>query len=121
MEYKVNGITWKMLHIEADIEWLGAIPYYFHSELVGLFEPEMLVRRGYAQTAGCTPNEMWNPGGSHYGKIKIDEMGSYKYPGDPVQKPIASAFFGADHMYFYESAMFAIVKPTGEQLIWRLD
>lgn len=62
----------------------------------------------------------WKP--LHNPKTRLDmETGAYKYPGDPIQKPLFKIEYNDEVIYGYRSEMWAIMQKDGSFEISRMD
>lgn len=73
-----------------------------------------LAEFGYRQTAGYSPS--WD----HSGKTKISDDGTYQYPEDPTQYPLAELISETEHCFIYQYGFIA-VKDGGKWITARLD
>lgn len=108
-------IEFKALHSKYSQEMAGYIPFYFNED-----DPRDTLEQlseGYASTAGAPPSEFFNKKRVH----KMEADGSLKYPGDPVQRPIAKFLFREDVLYQYDCEMSSLVLANGAWFVWRLD
>lgn len=102
----LNGTTVNTL-----MHYLHNVPMWLADSLEG--EKAVVVFNREYQFGG------WQPLRSK-GMI-VDKDGNFKYPGDPVQKPLFKIEYNDEVIYGYESEMWAIVQKDGSFEISRMD
>ena len=105
-------VRFELLHPKMTLEHLGFIPQMLNPQ-----DPRPAAEqfdKNYAHGGGWSPNV-----GSAF---KMDPATkTLKYPGDPAMKPLARAKFRDEEIYFYESAVVAIVQSNGTFEVSRMD
>lgn len=104
--------VWIMLHPQATPEHLGFLPEIISERYSGTVAEQL--KTNYAHGGG------YSPFGKKAWKFDPNDQ-SLKYPGDPRLRPIASTKIREEQIYFYDSAIMAIVQPDGEFDVVRVD
>jgi hypothetical protein len=104
--------VWNFLDDRATLEMLGYLPQLIGTQFSGTVAEQL--NENYAHGGGYHPfgEGQWrmNPA-THI----------LQYPGDPPFRPLAMTKIREETVYFYNSALLAIVQPDGKFAITRVD
>lgn len=108
-------LHWEFLHPRCTIAHLGHI---------GALMRQDSTLTAAQQITRLYPFGGWNPTfRSKDSGCQLKHLGGgvMKYPGDPLQRPIAKAQLRDETIYVYDSEFWVIVQPDGSFEMARLD
>lgn len=102
-------MDWILKHPRMTMEMLGYIPDFL-SESNPRPAREQL-NTAYSHGGG------WQP----FDGFRMEPDGGLAYPGDPPMRVLAEAFMRTELIRFYEHSWVAIIQPSGEWEVCRMD
>lgn len=98
---------WKMLDPRMTLDRLGYLPDFLSDH-----DPRPAKEQFHTNYISG-----WNP----FQGFKMNKDYSIAYPGDPPQKPLAQTKLRDELIIYYQYSWVAIVQPTGDFEICRMD